>query len=573
MVDSNAPLKAVGYCRTSGEGQRDNTSIPRQKYDIETLVQRNGWTFVRHYVDESRSGAKIEGRDQFQQMMRDAANGHFDIVVIYDISRFGRDGFDILSESNTLKKTFGIDVLDTKVYDTRDHRRTLSNFVSAGVAENERLTILERTVGGRIQRAKEGMPWSSNPPIGRAFQRTGKHSGQWIITDKGHKLAEMLGKYADGVPPKVLSEQYGCDAPTAISTAIKTGHLSGPYVAIFNSPEIGIHNLEVSVPGVPPLISPHLEKRVRDRAFHNRRWNKQNRKKYLLTGFARCGHCGRALRAQWNSGHIYYRHLTHGKSGQRCPFHSIRGDLLEPAALDFLYRFFLDEPTYNEAIRQALPSDDDRAALEKDISAVEKRLTQNAREINNLVKAIAAGADVSLLLDRQEHLKAEQHHLQTRRTELTETLAAMPDPAQVQHRSAILRILLMEEHRDPDWRKLPYDQVRRFLHFLFGDNPIPPGRNRHLTGHGIAVSWIQGRWHLTFSGVLDFHHDVVDGRPVSHALQIAAQAENTRLRRLVQQTVSGAKTAQDTNRQVHTAIVKPSGDNVPRYGCRGVCDG
>ena len=65
-------LRAVGYARTSGESQRDNTSIPRQKTEVENFVANNGWQFLRHYVDESLSGSKIEGRDNFKQMMKDA---------------------------------------------------------------------------------------------------------------------------------------------------------------------------------------------------------------------------------------------------------------------------------------------------------------------------------------------------------------------------------------------------------------------------------------------------------------------------------------------------------------------
>jgi DNA invertase Pin-like site-specific DNA recombinase len=72
-------LRAVGYCRTSGEGQRDNTSIPTQKREIEEFCRRSGWKFVAHYVDESKSGAKIAGREDFQRMIRDSAAQKFNV--------------------------------------------------------------------------------------------------------------------------------------------------------------------------------------------------------------------------------------------------------------------------------------------------------------------------------------------------------------------------------------------------------------------------------------------------------------------------------------------------------------
>ncbi|GAG50916.1 unnamed protein product, partial [marine sediment metagenome] len=38
-TENNHKLRAVGYSRTSGEGQRDNTSILRQKEAIESFVE------------------------------------------------------------------------------------------------------------------------------------------------------------------------------------------------------------------------------------------------------------------------------------------------------------------------------------------------------------------------------------------------------------------------------------------------------------------------------------------------------------------------------------------------------
>ena len=94
--ENEKPLRAVGYCRTSGEGQRDNTSIDSQHTAINEQCQREDWQRARFYVDECKSGSKIAGRDEFQRMMRDAANGLFNVVVVYDIDRFSRERFDIM---------------------------------------------------------------------------------------------------------------------------------------------------------------------------------------------------------------------------------------------------------------------------------------------------------------------------------------------------------------------------------------------------------------------------------------------------------------------------------------------
>jgi len=514
---NNSKLRAAGYSRTSGEGQRDNTSIPRQKEEIQKFITANGWDFVRHYTDESLSGARIEGRDDFKRMMKDAANGQFDIIIIYDISRFARDGGDIIRESDFLKKNFGIHVIDTtKSFDTRKPRNALLNFIFAGVAEDERLRIMERTIGGRIEKAKQGLPWTGKLPAGRGFRETGKNSGEWFITEEGKKLKELLTRYVNGEALAPLAKEYGVCTQT-ITRNVRESNLAGTYYAKFNSPDIG-KNETVAVPQIPEVITPELEQRVKDYMAHNQRWNKNNKQKYVLASFVNCLHCGKPLKGQTVEGVVYYRHYAKDKSG--CSYRGIRGDLLERHVLDYLYNFFLDEPAYNKAVNAALPSDDDREVLQKDIEHVDRQLAKANNSISNLVDAIADGADVNLLLDKQNELKTTIQTLESRRDELIETLVSMPEPEQVKKHAALLRIFLMEKHRNnKDWQTISYDDVHRFLHFLFSDNP-------RKTGYGIFVGKINGNWNITFKGCAEFHHDVINGRAISHLLQKQAETLN-----------------------------------------------
>jgi site-specific DNA recombinase len=559
MTDSGKQkIRAVSYCRTSGEGQRDNTSIPRQKADNERFVASQGWLFIGHYVDESLTGSTIEGREAFQQMLRDAADSKFDVIVPWDVTRFARDGCDIMDTAKFLKTNFGIHVVDSKgQFDTRDHRRTLTNFIHAGVAEDEKLRILERVIGGRIRRAQEGLPWTANPPAGREFKRTGKHSGAWRVSAAGKRLRELLTRYAKGEPLKALAPAYGFKSIAAVSRIIHRSQLSGIYVATFNCPDISINNLRVPIPTMPEVITPELEARVRDRLLFNRRSNKQHKAKYPLTGFIRCAHCGHALVAGQNGNHVYYRHYQNSDTGSArdCPFASIRAKLLESSVFDYLYGFFLDEPSFQEAVQAALPSADDRKALTKDIRENENRLAKLDAKVGNLVKAVAAGADVSLLLIEQGHLKAEKQALEIRLNELRQTLDAMPDPAAIAQEAMALRFRLMQEHTGKNWRKLPYAEVRRFLHFLFGDDP-------RKTGSGIAIGMIKDQWHITFTGNVTFQHDIVNGRPTSHAFQIEAATLKRQLRREYETDIQEVeKNHRQAVRESCIKAVKPLNDN------------
>jgi DNA invertase Pin-like site-specific DNA recombinase len=486
-------LRAAGYCRTSGEGQRDNTSIPRQREAVTAFCKGQGWALYHIYADECRSGAKVDGRGDFQQMLRDATAGKFDLVVPFDATRLARDGVDVVSTAKTLKATFGIHVVDAKgQFDNRDHRNALRNFVQAGVSEHERLSIMERTLGGRVAKAQADLPWAGNPPFGREWvkscgcdRKCKCGQGRWQVSERGRSLVALLKRYVAGEPLRALAEAAGFYGPTHVFNIIRQAQLAArPFVVTFNTPEIGIDKLAVPVPGLPPVISSDLERRVRDRLSHNRNWARQELRKYILGGFIRCGCCKAALsggtvragNGKERRENVYYFHHRHtGHGGKACPFQRVPGALVEGPVLDYLYKLFVDQPSFDAAVRLALPTDGQRARLAEDAKRAEADLARCEKEIANLVNAVAAGADPSLLTARQGELRQRRQQLTDRLTGLQAELSGLPDPEAVQAEADVLRCMLAQEHAGKDWRKEEWQDVRRFLHFLFGDNPKREG--------------------------------------------------------------------------------------------------
>lgn len=481
-------LRAVGYCRTSG---KDRTSISSQKEITKKFIEDKEWKFISHYVDKHKSGAKVAGRDDFQKMIQDAANDEFDIIVPYDVTRFARDGFDILSNAKYLKKEFAVSVVDTQnSFNNLSGDNIITNFLYAGLSEQERINIMKRTIRGRIANAKNGLKWTSKLPVGRGYEPD--RNPKWFINDNGKKLRKLLTRYADGEPLASLAREYKIKFPQTINRTVRQSQLSGIYIAKFNSPEIGINNLEVSVPQIPEVITPELETRCRERAAHNHKWNKQAKQKYLLTGFVKCAHCGHSLKGRIQ-GKMYYNHY-YEDSKLGCPFTSIRGDLIEPIVFDYLYGFFLDEPAYSHAVRRALPSDDDRKALIKDIQSVKKQIVRLNKDESKLVDAFCAGIKkTSVMINKQQKIIDERQTLENRLYGLRETLANMIDSRQTERDAKLLRLKLMSKYWNQDWRHLSYEDIRKFLHFLFGVNP-------KKSGYGIFVGRIKSKWKITFEG-------------------------------------------------------------------------
>jgi hypothetical protein len=77
-------LRAAQYVRMSTELQR--YSIQNQAAAIAAYAQQRNLTIVRTYVDEGRSGVRINGRAGLIELIEDVQSGNadFDHILVYD---------------------------------------------------------------------------------------------------------------------------------------------------------------------------------------------------------------------------------------------------------------------------------------------------------------------------------------------------------------------------------------------------------------------------------------------------------------------------------------------------------
>src|SRR5690348_4299580 len=86
-------MRAVIYARFSSELQR-NESIEDQVEVCRREAERQDWTVVKVYADRALSGAS-RFRPQYQQMIADAEQRQFDVLVCEALDRLGRKLADI----------------------------------------------------------------------------------------------------------------------------------------------------------------------------------------------------------------------------------------------------------------------------------------------------------------------------------------------------------------------------------------------------------------------------------------------------------------------------------------------
>lgn len=83
-------MRAAQYVRMSTEHQQYSTENQADK--IREYAARRKLQIVRTYADEGKSGLRIDGRQALQQLIKDveADNVDFQIILVYDVSRWGR---------------------------------------------------------------------------------------------------------------------------------------------------------------------------------------------------------------------------------------------------------------------------------------------------------------------------------------------------------------------------------------------------------------------------------------------------------------------------------------------------
>ena len=150
-------MKCVLYPRVSTEMQVDGFSLDGQRSSLKRFADREEMTVVDIYEDAGKSGKSIEGRPAFKKMLSDIENGlQIDYILVYKLSCFGRNAADILNSLEFIQ-SYGINLIciEEGIDSSQASGKLLISVLSA-VAEIERENIIEQTMNGRKEKARQG---------------------------------------------------------------------------------------------------------------------------------------------------------------------------------------------------------------------------------------------------------------------------------------------------------------------------------------------------------------------------------------------------------------------------------
>jgi DNA invertase Pin-like site-specific DNA recombinase len=135
-----------------------------QLLQLREFATKQGWEIVAEYVD-TVTGSGKKTREQFDAMMRDASQRRFDLVLFWKLDRFSREGVRKTLRHLQQLDDWGVGwrSFHEPFFDSCGMMRDVVIAIMSTLAEQERLTISERTKAGLARTRKAGTRLGRRP--------------------------------------------------------------------------------------------------------------------------------------------------------------------------------------------------------------------------------------------------------------------------------------------------------------------------------------------------------------------------------------------------------------------------
>lgn len=440
--------KCALYLRVSLERQVEGYSLDGQKRYLQEWAEFEGMTVVDTYVDAGKSGKSIEGRDEYQRMLSDITSHRIDIdyVVVFKLSRFGRDVKDLLVTLSTMQ-AYGVNLICKEDgLDSSSQVGKLMITVIGAVAEMERENINTHTKLGREQKAREGGWNGGMTPFGYRLE-----DGKLVVNEDDAPIVRLIfDKFVhENMGYSSIAaylNRQGIPKPAAANSNRpfndwNTGHIKRilsceAYMGLVVYGKTKTEKVEGTTDKYKrvqsddfivsdtiahePIISEELfqQAKVKREGFRaTGRPSVGRRPKHLLSGLLRCPQCGGSMYSEpkaWKKPdgtlgqHVYYQcgHYAKAKGGQ-CNKNSIRGDWLEKEVIEYT-KLLVQDPQFAQDIQAKIGQKVDGAEIEAEIARYQESLKKLTRSKANLER------DIDAITDEDRNAERKRADMNTR---------------------------------------------------------------------------------------------------------------------------------------------------------------
>ena len=184
----NIPLRVCFYARVSTDSDVQLNSLESQLNYYENYIKsKPKWIYIRGYVDEGISGVRVEKRESFKEMIRDAKLGKFDLIITKEVSRFARDLEDSIHYIRILKEANVGIYFENQNLNTFDSNSELVLNIMFNLAQDESRKLSSRIKFGHREAIKKGHVLGSSNILGYR-----KDNCKLVIDDNESRLIKKI---------------------------------------------------------------------------------------------------------------------------------------------------------------------------------------------------------------------------------------------------------------------------------------------------------------------------------------------------------------------------------------------
>ena len=419
----DVPLRVTYYARVSSDTDEQLNSLDNQISYYENFIKKNEvWTFVPGYIDEGLSGISTKKRKHFNEMIEDAKEGAFDLIITKEISRFARNTLDSLQYTRELL-ALGVGVFfQNDNINTLDEDAELRLTIMSSIAQDELRKLSSRVKFGHQQAIKSSVVLGNSRIFGYR-----KEDKKLVIDEAQAPMVRDLfrlyatGEYSMKQLETLFYEQgyrnYNGNkiAHTTMSGIISNPKYKGYYVGNkvrivdmftkkqrFLPPEEWVMFKDETGEIVPALVSEELWDKANE-VLARRSEDVKNRKGVcnhanLLTGKLFCAHCGtpyyrresRSKDGTINSKWVCSNKINNGADA--CPSFPIYENEIKPILFEVFSETRVDVEALLESYTEmfkSLETDDETA---KQIEEQKRIIELAEQKKNKLLELITMGA-------------------------------------------------------------------------------------------------------------------------------------------------------------------------------------
>ena len=441
-MNDKKKLAAI-YARVSSDRQDVDLSISAQLKALREYATRNGYTVVREFIDEAETG-RSSMRPAFREMISLARRPQkpFDLVLVWKYSRFARSREDSIVYKAMLRKN-GIQVISiNEPFDDTPTGRLLEAIIES-LDEFYSDNLGEEVTRGMRESASRGFYLSGKPPYGYKRVRVKDGTKDRIRLELEPSQAAIVSCiFSDILDGKGLIEitkalnSKGVASPNGKGwgkTGIRTILSNEVYMGTSIWGRRSKRELEpIRVQNAYPAIVDkntfeQTQSTLRNRA-PVRIHPKRTASRFLLSGLAKCGYCGKALVGQdAKSGRFsYYVCGTLVKKGTgSCQMQYLNKQKFEAAVIEKIKERILTEEHLTSLVALVNEEMDKATRTHKDeLEAVHGEITDVNHRLERLYDSLETGKiELGDLAPRIKELRTRQEKLLARKAQLESLLS------------------------------------------------------------------------------------------------------------------------------------------------------